>query len=100
LPSEIPKTLFSLARFLFWEIEIKRALGKLEAPDNLEEVLRECCFSTLPLTVEHALGIRRLPDLHHDPFDRMLMAQVISDGLTIVTRDSNILWYPVEHLPA
>ncbi|MBU4271307.1 MAG: type II toxin-antitoxin system VapC family toxin [Planctomycetes bacterium] len=83
-----------------WEIVIKKALGKLDAPDNLGEALDDCRFSTLSVTIEHAQAIRELPIHHHDPFDRMLVAQTKVEGLTIVTRDSEILRYPVPHLPA
>jgi PIN domain nuclease of toxin-antitoxin system len=83
-----------------WEIVIKQALGKLDAPVNLDEVLRDCQFSPLPVTVEHALEVRNLPLHHHDPFDRMLVAQTKVEGLTIVTRDSNVLRYAVSHLLA
>lgn len=83
-----------------WEIVIKKALGKLDAPDNLVEVLRVCQFDSLPITAEHALVVQDLPLHHPDPFDRMLIAQTKVEGLTIVTRDSNILRYSVPYLMA
>lgn len=83
-----------------WEIIIKQALGKLEAPSDLAPALRDCQFSPLPVTFEHAIAVRNLPLHHRDPFDRMLIAQATVDGLTIVTRDSDILRYPVSHLLA
>lgn len=83
-----------------WEIMIKQALGKLEAPDDLAFVLRDCQFSPLPVTFEHALAVRSLPLHHRDPFDRMLIAQAMFEGLTIITRDSDILRYPISHLLA
>jgi PIN domain nuclease of toxin-antitoxin system len=83
-----------------WEIAIKKTLGKLDAPDDLKKVLRKCRFSLLSITVEHALAVRNLPLFHNDPFDRMLVAQTMFEGLTIVTRDSDILRYPVAHLLA
>jgi PIN domain nuclease of toxin-antitoxin system len=83
-----------------WEIAIKQALGKLDAPDNLREVLLACQFVPLPVTVEHAMGVRSLPLHHHDPFDRMLVAQAIVEGMTIVTRDASVLRYPVPSLLA
>jgi PIN domain nuclease of toxin-antitoxin system len=83
-----------------WEIVIKKALGKLDAPDNLAEVLRVCQFESLPITVEHALAVQDLPLHHSDPFDRILIVQAQVEGLTIVTRDSNILRYPVPYLMA
>jgi len=83
-----------------WEIVIKKALGKLDAPDNLAEVLRVCQFDSLPITAEHALAVRDLPLHHLDPFDRILIAQTKVEGLTIVTRDSNISRYPVSYMMA
>ncbi len=79
-----------------WEIVIKKALGKLDTPDDLEGVLRTCRFTPLPVTIAHALAVRSLPPHHRDPFDRMLVAQAICDGLTLVTRDPEILLYPVQ----
>ena len=58
-----------------WEIETKRGRGLLEAPDNLEETLRACSLPTLPLSLAHAIAAARLPMIHRDPFDRMLVAQ-------------------------
>ena len=58
-----------------WEIVIKKSLGKLEAPDNLDEVLHECHFVQLPITIAHALAVQSLPMHHRDPFDRVLVAQ-------------------------
>ena len=83
-----------------WEIAIKKALGKLDAPDNLGEVIRDCRFLPLPITIEHAAGVNAIPPYHADPFDRMLVAQTQAEGLTIVTRDANILRYPVSHIMA
>ena len=54
-----------------WEIAIKKALGKLDAPDNLEEVMEANRFSSLPIMISHALALRMLPDHHRDPVDRM-----------------------------
>jgi len=81
-----------------WEIVIKKALGKLDAPDNLNEVLRACQFSPLSITAEHAMAVGGLQPHHHDPFDRILIAQAKVEGLVIVTRDSDVLRYSVPHL--
>ena len=83
-----------------WEIVIKKALGKLDAPDNLDEVLRECRFTPLPITVAHALAVRSLPMHHRDPFDRMLVAQSHAEGMTVVTRDPKVLEYTVANILA
>jgi PIN domain nuclease of toxin-antitoxin system len=83
-----------------WEMELKRALGKLEAPDDLEAQLRERRFTELPLRLRHVEALRGLPPLHRDPFDRMLVAQCVADDLTLVTHDAQVLAYPIRTLPA
>jgi PIN domain nuclease of toxin-antitoxin system len=83
-----------------WEIELKRALGKLKCPTDLEEQLGRNRFSELPVQLRHVRALRSLPDRHRDPFDRMLVAQAIADGLVIVTSDDRIRSYHVRTLPA
>lgn len=82
------------------EIAIKSALGKLEAPDDLEDALAASAFVQLPLTVRHGLGLRELPRLHGDPFDRLLVAQARCEGLTIVTSDKKLAAYDVSLVDA
>jgi PIN domain nuclease of toxin-antitoxin system len=76
-----------------WEIEIKRALGKLSAPENLEEELSASNFVPLAITVAHSLAAARLPRHHDDPFDRMLIAQAAVEALTLVTSDRRLTDY-------
>ena len=83
-----------------WEIAIKRALGKLRAPDHLAASVEAAGFSELPVTFVHAEQAGSLPKLHGDPFDRMLVAQAQIEGLTLVTADANILQYPVRTMAA
>jgi PIN domain nuclease of toxin-antitoxin system len=83
-----------------WEIGVKRAKGKLELPGNLEAMLIEKKFDSLPLTLRHALAVESLPYEHHDPFDRMLVAQTQAEGLTLVTSDRAMRRYPIAVLPA
>lgn len=83
-----------------WEIAIKQALGKMEAPSDLENQLALNGFEALPITVSHAYAAGTLPPHHDDPFDRMLVAQAIAEGLRLVTRDARIDLYPVATLPA
>ncbi|MBO3752643.1 type II toxin-antitoxin system VapC family toxin [Streptosporangiaceae bacterium NEAU-GS5] len=78
-----------------WEVAIKQAMGKLSEPSDLPELIRDCGFRALPITVDHAIAADRLPLLHRDPFDRMLIAQADSEGLTLVTRDAAIQKYDV-----
>jgi PIN domain nuclease of toxin-antitoxin system len=83
-----------------WEIVIKKGLGKLEVPDNLEETLAQNRFLALPILVSHALAVEKLPLHHRDPFDRMLIAQAVHEGLTLVSRDSQVRQYPVSCIAA
>ena len=83
-----------------WEIGIKRSLGKLSTPDNLLEELKLHRFTSLNITHEHADIAARLPLLHKDPFDRMLVAQAIVENLSVITRDEQISMYSVKVVQA
>lgn len=83
-----------------WEIAIKRALGRLSAPEDLLDQLAASGFDHLPIALRHALAVSDLPAHHRDPFDRMLIAQAMVEGLTVVTRDRRFSAYPVAVLPA
>ena len=78
-----------------WEITIKRSLGKLDSPDDLEAVMEANHFLPLPVTVPHALAVRLLPYHHRDPFDRLLIAQARHEGFKLVTRDPCFSQYDV-----
>jgi len=78
-----------------WEIEVKRARGLLEAPDNLEATLHARNLQMLSLTVGHAVAAAHLPPIHRDPFDRMLVAQAVMESLTLLTRDPKQAAYRV-----
>ncbi len=81
-----------------WEMAIKKALGRLEFPGNLEEVLRKDHIEALPITLPHALAVADLPVHHQDPFDRMQIAQARIENLTLITRDARIAEYDVKVL--
>jgi len=83
-----------------WEIAIKKALGKIEVPDNLDAVVEEEGFEHLPIRFYHAEQAGALPNHHKDPFDRMLVAQAQVEGLVIVTADHVIQQYGVRTLPS
>ena len=70
-----------------WEIAIKKAIGKLIAPDDLAAVLTTSELEQLPVTVAHAEAVGWLPMHHRDPFDRMLIAQAQIENLVVVTVD-------------
>lgn len=78
-----------------WEIAIKRASGKLDVPENLLDKVAEARFIELGVTFEHAIRAGSLPPHHKDPFDRMIVAQAQSEGLTLVTNDERIAVYDV-----
>ena len=81
-----------------WELRIKEALGKVKLPSDFAEVLEAQPFEQLAMTVTHAHALRQLPLHHRDPFDRMLITQAKSDGLTLLTHDEVVGEYEVEHL--
>jgi PIN domain nuclease of toxin-antitoxin system len=83
-----------------WEVGIKRALGKLEAPDDLLDAIDASGFDGLPVTLVDADAAARLPPHHRDPFDRMLVAQATRLGAVIVSRDRAFEPYDCDVLPA
>ncbi|MEU5964306.1 type II toxin-antitoxin system VapC family toxin [Micromonospora parva] len=87
-----------LSPVTLWEITIKQSAGKLAGPPDLAERVRDMGFRELPVTHAHAIAAGRLPPHHRDPFDRMLVAQAITDGLTLATRDASIALYDVDIL--
>ncbi len=97
---EDPVTGVAVSAVSVWEIEIKRALGKLDAPPDLLAQIRASQFDLLPVLGEHAVAAGRLPRHHDDPFDRMLIAQAVTEGLMLVTRDARFDPYGVTVLPA
>jgi PIN domain nuclease of toxin-antitoxin system len=82
-----------------WEIAIKKATGRLAAPDDLIKALDANDFGTLPITAPHALAAGNLPAHHSDPFDRMLIAQARLERLILVSVDRRFTDYEVELLP-
>lgn len=83
-----------------WEIAMKVGLGKLRAPSDLVTQLAAANFQELPITIAHTLAIKQLPNLHRDPFDRIMLAQAKAAGLTFVTADPQVLQYPGKFLRA
>jgi PIN domain nuclease of toxin-antitoxin system len=83
-----------------WEIAIKRGLGKLTAPTDLEDVLVECGFQELPISIAHTLATEALPFHHRDPFDRLLIAQAMYENASPVSRDAVMDLYQVAVMQA
>jgi PIN domain nuclease of toxin-antitoxin system len=83
-----------------WELEIKASVGKLDLPDDLTVAFAGMATSLLPIEMAHLRRLRTLPFHHRDPFDRLLIAQALEEGLTIVTRDRAFRAYGVPLLSA
>jgi PIN domain nuclease of toxin-antitoxin system len=83
-----------------WELEIKRASGKLELDADLLDELERVAFDVLPMTAADAVAAARLPAHHRDPFDRMVIAQAQRLDATVVTRDGAFGAYEVDVLRA
>ena len=86
-----------------WEMAIKLALRKLPVPPDiggwLPRELAAMRATLLPITLAHAAAVEHLLPHHRDPFDRLLIAQAMAEGLTIVTADSQFQRYPVRLIP-
>ena len=83
-----------------WEVEIKRALGKLDAPAGFVDAIAEAGFDILPITGRDAERAGGLPPHHRDPFDRMLVAQAERLGAVVVSRDVAFIAYGIDLLSA
>jgi PIN domain nuclease of toxin-antitoxin system len=88
-----PDNLVYVSLASLWELQIKNSIGKVTLPKNFLESLERAGFELLPIFLQHIKALKRLPLLHRDPFDRMLVAQSLSENLTLVTRDREILQY-------
>lgn len=87
--------LFSAASM--WEIAIKNSLGRNDfrvEPRLLRRGLLDNGYAELPVTSQHAVNIDGLPPLHKDPFDRLLLAQALTEGITLLTGDAQLARYP------
>jgi PIN domain nuclease of toxin-antitoxin system len=82
-----------------WEIAIKISLDKFRFPKGFKhflDMVEDNGFEILPITFEHAIGLSILEFIHRDPFDRLLIAQCMTDKLIIVTKDDNIKRYNIK----
>ncbi len=83
-----------------WEIAIKTSLGKISSTRSIAEATGESGFDELPVTFAHSAQLSLLPPIHRDPFDRMLVAQARTEGLTLVTADDQLSAYGVATINA
>ena len=106
LPQRLPKAALSILKardttLLFsaasvWEVVIKTGLGRSDFQvdaQRLRQGLLLHGYEELPITGEHALAVRTLPSLHKDPFDRILLAQAQTEGITLLTVDRELAAY-------
>lgn len=85
-----------------WEMQIKYQLGRLKLAKPLkfliEEIHQENLYKILPITESHVLNLQNLPDIHNDPFDRLLISQAMTENLTMLTVDKDIIQYPIDFI--
>ena len=79
-----------------WEIIIKKSRKKLKIPIELEESLTFSNFTPLAIQLSHILALEQLPLYHHDPFDRILIAQAKTENFILVTEDEKIKKYEIQ----
>jgi PIN domain nuclease of toxin-antitoxin system len=93
-----PAVILYLSLVSLWEIQIKSSLGKLPLALPLREIVRiqqeQSDLRLLPITSAHIFALEALPLHHNDPFDRLLIAQAISEGLSLASIDSHFSAYP------
>ena len=81
-----------------WELTIKRSLGRLELDASPVAMAVEAALGLLPIELRHFDRLERMPPVHRDPFDRLLVAQAMEEGLVLVTADRALQRYPVTWL--
>jgi PIN domain nuclease of toxin-antitoxin system len=92
-----PRNELSFSAASLWEVAIKSSLGREDfrvEPRLLRRGLLDNGYVELPITSQHAVNIDGLPPLHKDPFDRLLVVQALSEGITLLTADAQLAEYP------
>jgi len=99
-----PENTVYLSAVSTWEATIKVSTGKLMLPGGVPQFISDSFdldgFEPLPVRWEHTIGVQALPFLHRDPFDRLLIAQAIFEGATLITSDPWIAQYSLKTLDA
>jgi PIN domain nuclease of toxin-antitoxin system len=94
---ELPANELFFSAASVWEVAIKQGLGRADFkvdPRLLRRGLLDNGYSELPIGSEHAVAIDNLPPIHKDPFDRILVAQALMEGITLLTTDPSLARYP------
>jgi PIN domain nuclease of toxin-antitoxin system len=92
------KVPLAISAVSLWEVVIKAARGLLPIPNPgewLDAAVRGLDIEVLPVRAAHVYAIAQLPDIHKDPFDRMLIAQALAEGWTLITSDETVKQYSV-----
>lgn len=95
---ENPENQLYFSSASLWEIAIKNTLGRADFkvdPAVLRRSLLDNGFEEIVINSTHAVSVQALPDIHKDPFDRMLLSQTLVEGVTLLTADSLVAQYPV-----
>ena len=82
-----------------WEIALKRAIGKLDISYTIVDIVKKCeayRIDVLPIKPEHLDNISKLPDIHRDPFDRLMIAQAKAENMILLTADRKMQYYDEE----
>lgn len=95
-----PRSTVMVSAISVWEVELQRALGKLDAPDGFAALCISRGFDALDVTFRHAEVAGALPPHHSDPFDRMLIGQAITEDFELVTTDQMMSAYDVRVVAA
>ena len=97
---DLPDNEIYISCISIFEIEQKKNLGKLTFDHDLKRLLDEDYFFTLDLKMKHVFEVKHLPLIHRDPFDRLMIAQSISEGIPLLTADRIIQQYDFNHVKA
>jgi PIN domain nuclease of toxin-antitoxin system len=90
-----PRNAVFVSAVCIQEIVLKQSRDRLRCQDPILPLVGANRFTPLPVTLDHAQAVRELPPLHKDPFDRQLIAQGLTEGMTVVTRDTMFAKYGV-----
>src|SRR3989344_4311207 len=88
-----PQNQIFLSVASIWELIIKKGKKKLKIPRNIKTDVKKSGFTILPIEIEHVMRLEKLPDLHSDPFDRILISQSKVEDMILVTADKKIQQY-------
>lgn len=95
-----PENRILISTASIWEINIKIGIGKLNVSNEYANILIDDGLEILDIQLPHVMKVLELPDIHGDPFDRILIAQTMIEVATLVTRDKNITQYPISFMLA